>query len=579
MIDLLPIYMKNQELSHLFSQLATYLEIQEVPFKPQAFLKVADTLETLGEDVDKIYKREGLKGLEDIPGVGQGIAGKIEEYLKTGIIKELKAHKKKMPVDIEGLTLVEGIGPKMVKELWQYLKVKNLKDLERVAKAGKIQKLPGFGAKKEQNILEAIAFLKKSQGKWLLGEIYPIAQRYVDELKSSGLVKQAVPAGSLRRMKETIGDVDILITTRKPQKVMDFFVHMIPHEKVWGKGNTKTSLRSKEGFDVDVRVVEENVFGAALQYFTGSKEHNVNVRTLAAKKGFKLSEYGLFKGKKLIACKTEHAVYKALGMAEPAPELREDRGEVEAALKGNLPNLIAFGSLKGDLQVQTNWTDGKHSIEEMAKEAKKQGLEYIAITDHTRDLAMVGGSDEKKLSQQMKEIDRVQKKVSGIKILKGAEVNIRKNGTLDIADTVLARLDVVGISVHSNFKMTQKDMTERIVRAMRNPHVDILFHPTGRVLLARNAYEVDMNRIIQEAKRTKTVLEINASKRMDLKDIYIKQAVEDGAKLVIDSDAHHKDHFQFLKYGIAQARRGWATASDVVNTKDVSGFLHSLKKN
>jgi len=570
--------MKNQELSRLFFQLATHLEMQEVLFKPQAFFKVKETLDTLGEDVGEIYQRDGLKGLEDIPGVGKGIAGKIEEYLKTGKIRELEAYKKKMPVDIEALTLLEGIGPKIIKELWHHLKIKSLKDLERGAKAGEIAKLPGFGAKKEKNILEAIMFLKRSSGRWLLGEIYPIAQKYVEELRDSGLVQQAVVAGSLRRMKETIGDIDILVTTRKPERVMDFFVHMVPHEKIWGKGKTKTSLRNKEGFDVDVRVVEERVFGAALQYFTGSKEHNVKVRALAAQKGFKLSEYGLFKGKKLIASATERAVYKALGMQEPDPELREDQGEVEAALKRKLPKLISYDSLKGDLQVQTSWTDGKHSIEEMAREAKKQGLEYIAITDHTKDLSMVGGLDEKKLLLHAKEIDTVQKKVTGIKLLKGAEVNIRKDGTLDIANAALSKLDVVGISVHSNFKMSKKDMTQRIVRAMQNPHVNILFHPTGRILQKRDAYEVDMSEIIKEAKKTGVALEINGSARMDLKDVYIAQAVKGGVKMVIDSDAHHKAHFKFLKYGVAQARRGWATESDVINTKGVKEFLASLRR-
>ncbi|MCH7828817.1 DNA polymerase/3'-5' exonuclease PolX [Patescibacteria group bacterium] len=569
--------MKNQELSHLFSQLATYLRMDEVSFKPQAFLKVAETLKVLGEDVGEIYEKAGLKGLEDIPGVGKGIAGKMEEYLKTGKIRELTAYKRKMPVNIEELTLVEGIGPKMVKELWKYLKIKNLKDLERKAKAGKVAKLSGFGAVKEQNILEAITFLKRSSGRGLLGEIYPIAQKYAEELKGSGLVQQAIPAGSLRRMKETIGDIDILVTTKQPEKVMDFFVHMIPHEKVWGKGKTKTSLRSKEGFDVDVRVVEEKVFGASLQYFTGSKEHNVKIRTLAAKKGFKLSEYGLFKGKKLIACKTEEAIYKALGMEYIEPELREDRGEVEAALKGNLPNLILYDSLKGDLQVQTNWTDGKHSIEEMAKEAKKQGLEYIAITDHTRDLAMVGGADEKKLMAQMAEIDKVQKKVSGIKILKGAEVNIRKDGTLDIEDKALAKLDVVGVAVHSYFKMARKDMTKRIIQAMENPNVDILFHPTGRRLLLRQEYDIDMDKIIAAAKKTGTILEANASSRMDLSDINIKKATYAGVKLAINSDAHDKSHFAFLKFGIAQARRGWARREDIINTWSLEKMLSFLK--
>ena len=584
--------MANRELSRIFSELALYLEMDSIPFKPRSYEKAAEALNVLSDEAEEIYQKEGRKGLEGIPGVGKGIAEKIAEYLETGKIHELEQYRKKMPADIEKLTLVEGIGPKMVKELWGYLKIKNLKDLEKAARAGRVAGIPGFGPKKEQNILQGIGFLKRSEGRWLLHEIYPVAQRYAEELKASGLVRQAVPAGSLRRMKETIGDIDILVSTKQPGKAMDFFLNMVPHEKVWGKGRTKTSVRSTQGFDVDVRVVPENVFGAALQYFTGSKEHNVRLRTLAAKKGFKLSEYGLFsakggsavggKGKKLVACKTEKSVYRILGIQEPEPELREDRGEVQAALLGKLPKLIPYGSLKGDLQVQTDWTDGRHSIEEMARESKKQGLSYIAITDHTRDLAMTGGLDEKKLRLQMAEIDRINSKSefrnSRFRVLKGAEVNIRKDGSLDIEDELLAKLDVVGASVHSNFRMSKNDMTKRIVRAMKSPHVDILFHPTGRWLLKREAYEADMEEIIREAQKTGTALEVNASVRMDLKDADIRKAVEAGVKLAIDSDAHDKSHFRFLRFGIAQARRGWAKASDVMNTRDVVGFLGLLKK-
>jgi DNA polymerase (family X) len=569
--------MNNKELARIFSNLALYTSIEDVPFKPQAYERAAEALGALADDAKEIYKQEGLGGLEKIPGVGSGIAQRIEEYLNTGKVADLEAYKKKMPVDVEELTQVEGIGPKMVRELWKHLKIRGLKDLEKAAKAGKIQKLPGFGKKKEQNILEGIGFLKRFEGRWLLADIYPIAQKYAEELRGSGLARQAVPAGSVRRMKETVGDIDILVTTKKPQEVMDFFLNMVPHEKVWGKGKTKTSVRSKQGFDVDIRVVPNEVFGASLQYFTGSKEHNVKVRTLAAKKGFTLSEYGLFKGEKRIACATEEALYKALGMQTPEPELREDRGEVEAALKGNLPELIPYGSLKGDVQVQTDWTDGANSIEEMAKEAKRQGLEYIAITDHAKDLAMVGGADEKKLRRQMASIDKIQKKIPGIKILKGAEVNVRRDGSLDIADDMLSKLDVVGVSVHSLFGMSKKDMTQRIVKAMENPHVDILFHPTGRRLLKRESYALDMDTIIATAKKTGTILEANGSSRMDLSDENIAKAVKAGACIVIDSDAHDKAHFEFLRYGISQARRGWAEMKDIVNTLSADKFLKSLK--
>ena len=341
-------------------------------------------------------------------------------------------------------------------------------------------------------------------------------------------------------------------------------------------------MRTSQGFDIDVRVLEEDVFGAGLQYFTGSKEHNVKLRIYASSLGFKVSEYGVFKGRKRIACKTEEEVYKVLGMPYIEPELREDQGEIERALEHKLPRLISYNSLRGDLQIQTDWTDGKNSILQMARAAKKQGLEYIAITDHTKDLAMTGGSDEKKLMRQMAEIDRLNSKfksqTSKFTILKGAEVNIRKDGSLDISDEVLSKLDVVGASVHSSFKMTEKDMTLRITRAMSNPHVDILFHPTGRLMPKRDAYDLDMDSIIEKAEKTGTVLEVNAQpRRLDLKDIYVRKAKEAGVKMVIDSDAHSADHLEFLKYGIAQARRGWAEARDVVNTFPLSKFLAFLK--
>ena len=574
--------MKNQEIAKIFTNLATYLYMDDIPFKPQAYERAAMALESLSTDVQDIYKREGLKGLEAIVGIGRGIASRIEEYAKTGKIKDYEEYKKKMPVNLEELLLVEGIGPKMVRDLYKHLRIKNLKDLERAAKANKIQKLPSFGEKTEQNILESIAFVKRSHGRWLLGDIYPHVEELISLLKSSGLVKEAVAAGSIRRMKETIGDVDLLVTTKKPKEVIDYFLSKVPSEKLWGRGPTKVSLRTSQGFDIDVRVLQEDVFGAGLQYFTGSKEHNVKLRTYASSLGFKVSEYGVFKGKKRIACKREEDVYKVLGMPYIEPELREDQGEIERALEHALPHLIPHGSLKGDLQIQTDWTDGKNSILQMAKAAKKQGLEYIAITDHTKDLAMTGGSDEKKLMRQMAEIDRINSKSefrnSKFRILKGAEVNIRKDGTLDITDEVLSKLDVVGASVHSSFKMATKGMNERIVRAMGNPHVDILFHPTGRSMPKRDAYDIDMGIIIKEAKKTGTILEINAQpRRLDLKDAHIHKAKEAGVKMVINSDAHSVEHLEFLRYGIAQARRGWAEAKDVVNTLPLEKCLKLFK--
>lgn len=578
--------MTNQELAAIFSRTALYLQIEGVSFKPQAYEKAAMALESFSKDVAELYKEKGRDGLEtDIPGVGKGIAAKIEEYLKTGKIKEYEQLRKKTPVDIDELTSVEGIGPKMVGALYKRLKITNLEELEQAAKAGKIRKLPHFGEKTERNILQGVEFVKRSQGRRPLGDIVPYVEDLVAKLKSSRMLKDAVAAGSIRRMKETIGDVDILVTTRESEKVIEYFLSLVSYEKIWGKGSTKVSLHADQGFDVDLRVLPEEVFGAALQYFTGSKEHNVKLRTYAVGKGYKLSEYGLFEGKKRLACKTESDVYGALGMAYIEPELREDTGEIEAALRGELPRIIPYGCVKGDLQIQTNWTDGNNSIEEMASEAKRQGLEYIAITDHTRDLAMTGGSDEKKLLRQTAEIDKINSRLrqglgsqAKFRILKGAEVNIRKDGTLDIADEVLAKLDVVGIAVHSNFKMSKKDMTARIIRAMGNPHADILFHPTGRLLQKREAYEVDMDAIVKEAKKTGTVLEINASpERLDLKDADIRKAKEAGVRMAIDSDAHSTRHMENLGYGVAQARRGWAEKGDIINAWPVEKMLTFLK--
>jgi len=584
--------MSNKELASLFSRIALYLEIDDVAFKPQAYVRAAGAIESLPESIEEMYERGGLRELEKIPGVGRGIAEKIQEYVKTGKVKEYEMLRKKIPIDIAELTRIEGVGPKMVRDLYKHLNVRTLGDLEKAAKAGKVRKLPHFGEKTEQNILQGIDFVKRSKGRWLLGDIYPYVEELTRKLQDSLLVQRAVAAGSIRRMRETVGDVDILVTTSKPEKAIEYFLSLVSYEKIWGRGQTKVSVHTTEGFDIDMRVLPEEVFGAGLQYFTGSKEHNVRLRTYAQSLGYTLNEYGLFKGKKRIACKTEKDVYGALGCSYIEPELREDQGEIDKALRqaqgkpSGLPNVIPYGSLRGDLQIQTDWTDGKDSIEAMAKEAKRQGLEYIAVTDHTRDLAMTGGMDEKKLLRQMREIDRInsrpaQRDYGGqakFKILKGAEVNIRKDGTLDIQDEVLAKLDVVGVSVHSNFKMSKHDMTARIIRAMENPYVDILFHPTGRLIQKREAYEVDMDAIIAAAKKTGTVLEINAfPERLDLKDSDIKKAVQEHCKMVIDSDAHAAEHIGYLKYGIAQARRGWAEREDIINIYPLDKMLSFLK--
>ena len=570
----------NQEISKILYEIGKYLEIKNVPFKPQAYEKAAYSVENLEEEISEIYKKGGLKAVEDIPGVGISIAEKIKEFIKTGRLKYYEKLKKSFPVKIGELSAIEGVGPKMIYTLYKKLGVKNLSELERVAKSGKIAKILGFGKKTEEKILKGIEFLKKSGGRFLLGVVLVAARAIENQLRNLKEVDRVEVAGSLRRMQETIGDLDFLITSKKPAKVTEFFVNMPEVSHIYSTGPTKTMVRLKNGMDADLRVVPDKSFGAALQYFTGDKRHNITLRVLAEKKGYKLNEYGLWRGKKLIAGRTEEEIYKALGMSTPPPEIRNDSGEIQAVLKNKLPKLISYGDIKGDLQVTTNWTDGENSIEEMAQAASDAGLEYIVITDHTKSLAMTGGLDEKKLLKQMMEIDKIQSRIGGtkIKILKGAEVNIMKDGSLDIKDEVLAKLDVVGIAVHSHFNLSRIEQTARIIKAMQNKYADILFHPTGRLIQKREPYDVDVEEIIKVAKKTRTVLEIDADPyRLDLKDEYIRKAVKAGVKLAIDTDAHSKNSFYYLEFGIAQARRGWAKKSDIINTRPWPEMLKLLK--
>jgi DNA polymerase (family 10) len=587
--------MTNQEIAEILNEIGFYLEMQDIAFKPRAYEKASESILTLGKDVKQIYKEGGLKALEAIPGVGASIAEKIEELLETGRLKYYENLKKKMPVDISGLTAVEGIGAKHVKTLYKKLKIKTIKDLEKAARQGKIRKLEGFGIKSEENILKGIEFLKKSSGRFILGFIMSEIRKIESRLRQLKEVEKVMAAGSVRRRKETIGDVDILVISKNPKPVMDYFVSMPEVARIYAHGGTKSAVKLKSGLDADVRVVPQNSYGAALAYFTGSKDHNVAMRGIAMKKGWKLNEYGLFlseRGKgereKLIAGKTEEEIYKKLGFDYIEPELREMTGELEVALRQaqgkhpGLPKLIGYNNLKGDLQIQTNWTDGSHSIEEMAKAAMEAGLQYIAITDHTKRLAMARGLDEKRIHKQWLEIDRINRefRVKGIRfrILKGTECDILKDGSMDLADSVLTKCDIVGAAVHSLFNLSKKDQTERIKRAMSNPNVDIIFHPTGRIINRREAYDVDVEEIIKHAKKTGTILEIDAfPDRLDLKDEYIRKCVEAGVKMAIDSDAHSADHLQYLEYGIAQARRGWATKNDIINAWPLEKMIKMLK--
>lgn len=566
--------MTNSEIAALLSAMAVYYEMEDVAFKPRAYERAASQIESLDESVAAIFERDGKKGLMKIPSVGPGIAYHLEQILKTGTFDELERARKRVPVDVMELRRVEGLGPKTIKLLWQNLKIKNLKDLEAA--------LPRLKEKTAARLRKGIEFQKKSAGRFPLGLVRPLVQTIEERLKKIPGIGRVTTAGSYRRWQETVGDIDLLTTAKDPSRVIDAFVKMPEVIHIYGKGPTKALVRLRQGIDADLRVLHEDEYGSGLQYFTGDKTHNVELRKIAIKKGYKLSEYGLFREKRRIAGRTEEEIYEKLGLNCPPPEIRTASGELAAAAAHKLPRLISFGSLKGDLQVQTDWTDGTASIETMAKAAAAAGLEYIAITDHTRSLAMTGGLDEKGLAKQGKEIDRLNRKLQAtsykLQALKSAEVNIMKDGRLDIADATLKSLDLVAVAVHSHFTLDEHAQTERIIRALKHPLVNILFHPTGRLIGEREPYAVDMLKIIRAAKEFGVALEVNAHpSRLDLKDVHLREAVRLGVKLVIDSDAHAPQHFSLLEYGIATARRGWAGAKDVLNTLPCDKFLSALR--
>lgn len=563
-------------------EMAELLEMSDVPFKPRAFEKAARSTEVFGDSIYNLYKKNGKETFLKIPGVGAGIADRIAEYIDTGKVRDYEKMKKKIPVNITELSSVEGVGPKIIKMLYKELNIKKLSDLERAARAGKLRRLPRFGKRLEEKIIKGIEFQKTASGRIPLGEALPLARIMVQRLKASKFVEEIFIAGSCARWQETVGDIDLLVVSSRPREIMDIFSSLPEVKEILAKGDTKSSARLKIGIDADIRVIPKESFGAATQYFVGDKNHNVATRVIAEKKGYKLNEYGLFKGTKKIAGEDEKAIYKILGMDWVPYELRTNTGEIEAAKKHKLPNVVGFRDVRGDLQIQTSWTDGEHTIDEMAREAERLGREYIAITDHTRALAMTGGSDEKKLERQMKEIEKVNKKLrkDGAKVivLCGAEVNILKDGSLDIDDKTLSKLDVVGVAVHSLFNLSEKEQTERIIRAIENPNVDILFHPTGRVINKRPPYALDLDEVFKAAARTGTILEIDAHPyRLDLKDEHIRRAKEYGCKFVIDTDAHAMGELSYIEYGIGQARRGWLEKKDVINTLPLKDFLNHLK--
>ena len=555
-------------------------EDPNVQFRARAYYRAADTIASLSENATDIYDKYGVNGLLEIPSVGKAIASKIEEYLKRGKMQHLEELKAKVPINIDELYGIEGMGPKTIKMFYDKLQIKNLADLEKAATEGKLKTLPGFTEKKEQDIFKQIEFFKRGKGRLIIGEVYPLVKQIEKRLQHVAGVKNAATAGSIRRMKETIGDIDYLVAASDPEQVIDFFVKMPEVQEILGMGRAKAFVKLASGIDADLLVVPEESWGSALQYFTGSKEHSVQLRKIAISKGLRLNEWGVFKGDKRVAGTTEEEVYKILGLQWIPPEMRENAGEIEIGRQGKVPKLVEYGSLKGDLQVHSENSDGTASIEEMARGAKAFGLDYIAITDHTKSLKLAGGLEEQELLEQADKISQLNDRLreEEFRILSSAEVNIMKDGSLDIPNTVLDKLDIVGAAIHSHFNLPIETQTERLIKAAKNPSVDILFHPTGRLINKRAGYPVDIEKVIEVAKDTNTVLEIDAHyDRLDLKDEYVRMAVKNGVKLVIDSDAHHPIHYSFLTFGIAQARRGWAMQSDILNTLPADKLLNALK--
>lgn len=574
--------MKNMLVAKIFYEIADMLEMQDVQFKPQAYRRAARSIESLSKPIEEIAKG-GVEELMKIPGVGESIAEKIEEIVATGKLKYYEDLKSRFPIKIDEMFSVEGLGPKKIKLFYKKLGIKTLDDLERAAKAGKLSKLPGMGEKSEQKILESIEFARGRGMRILLGYILPTADEIKERMKEHDAVELVEVVGSIRRMKETIGDIDVLVVTKRPKEVTAYFTGLPNVDAVVAKGPARSTVRLKEGIECDCRVFKRNSFGAAMMYFTGSKEHNIELRKIAIKHGWKLNEYGLFKADKQIAGATEQEVFNKLGLQFVPPEMRENTGEVELALKNKLPKIIGYGDVRGDLQMHTKWSDGSNTIEEMARAAKQLGYEYICISDHVGTLRIANSVDERELVQQRKEIEKVQKKIGkeekGITILQGAEVNILSNGKLDMKDSVLAGLDVVVASVHGGFRQSEEQITRRIVAAMENENVDIIAHPTGREIQKRKPYDVNLEKLFEVSKRTGTILEINSyPSRLDLNADNIRRAIELGCKLVIDTDAHSVEHLRYMRLGIATARRGWAQKKDVVNTLPLKELLKVFKK-
>lgn len=569
---------RNNEVVRILYEVADLLELQGVQFKPNAYRKAARNIEAMTQELEE-YRI--TRNLRDIPGVGEAIAKKVEEILDTGQLHYLDELKSELPAGLLQLMDVPDIGPKTAMYLYKELRVTNLHELKTVAEQHQIRNLKGFGERSEEKILKGIQLLERRTGRMLIGYAYPAAERVRKYMADKAGVKLTSLAGSLRRMKETIGDIDILAGSNDPKRVMEAFVSNPDVSEVIEKGATKSSVRLSDGVQVDLRVVEEEAFGAALQYFTGSKEHNVALRSLAIEKGMKLNEYGLFKKdtNEVVARSTEEDIYRALGLNIMPPEIRENRGEIEAASEGRLPRLVETNDIKGDFHVHSLASDGTNTIEEIAYSCKNKGYEYVGITDHSEGLKVANGLSVERLRGNMDIARHTSERVKGIRVLIGAEVEILENGNLDYPDDVLRELDFVVGAVHSNFNLEEKRMTERVVTALSNGNLTVLAHPTGRVLEQREPYQLDMEAVMQAARDNHVCMELNAfPERLDLNDVHCMKAKEMGVKVSIGTDAHSVAQLDYMFYGVATARRGWLGPENILNALSLEALVDFLNK-
>lgn len=581
----------NVQIAQLFSRIADLLELKEAnPFRIRAYRRASQVVEVLSEDVSVPAAQDRL---EEIQGIGRDLAEKIREFLASGTISEYEKLRAEVPAVLVQMTRIPGLGPKNALKIHRELEIESLAALEAAGHGGVIAQLDGFGPKSEQNILEGIEFVRRALERRPLGMVLPIAEALVEALTDLKSVTAASIAGSLRRMKETVGDADLVAASRSPEEVMAAFVENPGVEKVLARGETKSSIRVAGDIQVDLRVVEPEVYGAALLHFTGSKEHNVRLREMALKKGLKVNEYGIFdvSGKKRaksdsgdpregrrVGSATEEACYEALGLPWIPPELREDTGEIQAAQAGSLPVLIDLDDIRGDLHAHTDASDARQTLEELVKAARKMGFRYVGVTDHSQSLKIAGGLDRDRMKWQIDRVREADERYRDFTLLVGTEVDILKDGRLDYPDDLLEQLDVVIASVHTNFKLSREDQTRRVCAAMENPFVFGIGHPTGRLLGERDAYEIDMDAVIEAAARTGTALEISANpQRLDLNDRHARQAHDAGVPLFISTDAHRPGHFDFMRFGVKVARRAWLEPGAVVNTLPLRPLRKALR--